>query len=180
MRSSRPIVLSLARARDPLHHLEPAHAGHASIRPVPSEGVLIKLQAVFVVIVIAALAGSQTSEVHAQADYTLFESGPVRPVAMSPDGNRVFVTNTPDGYLEIFDVSGGFAAKGASVPVGLEPVAVAARNDDEVWVVNHVSDSISVVDVSAVPPRVVRGPADPTGKLAEDPTREGSTQSSGT
>ena len=130
MRSSRPIVLSLARARDPLHHLEPAHAGHASIRPVPSEGVLIKLQAVFVVIVIAALAGSQTSEVHAQADYTLFESGPVRPVAMSPDGNRVFVTNTPDGYLEIFDVSGGFAAKGASVPVGLEPVAVAARNDD--------------------------------------------------
>ena len=116
----------------------------------------MKLQALFVVIFIAALAGSQASEAHAQADYTLFESGPVRPVAMSPDGNRVFVTNTPDGYLEIFDVSAGFAAKEASVPVGLEPVAVAARNDSEVWVVNHVSDSISVVDVSAVPPRVVR------------------------
>lgn len=44
----------------------------------------------------------------------------------------------------------------ASVPVGLEPVAVAARTNDEVWVVNHMSDSISVVDVSASPPRVVR------------------------
>ena len=43
-----------------------------------------------------------------------------------------------------------------SVPVGLEPVAVAARTDGEVWVVNHLSDSVSVVDVAADPPRVVR------------------------
>ena len=75
---------------------------------------------------------------------------------MSPDGNRLFVVNTPDGYLEIFDVSSGSAVKEASVPVGLEPVAVAARNNDEVWVVNHLSDSISIVDVASVPPRVVR------------------------
>ncbi|HMF04253.1 MAG TPA: hypothetical protein VKH17_05520, partial [Acidimicrobiia bacterium] len=40
--------------------------------------------------------------------------------------------------------------------MGLEPVAVAARSEDEVWVVNHLSDSVSVVDVSASPPRVVR------------------------
>ena len=105
---------------------------------------------------IAGLAGSLGPTASAQSDYTLFESGPVRPIAMSPDGNRLFVTNRPDGYLEIFDISSGFAIKAASVPVGLEPVAVAARNDNEVWVVNHVSDSISVVDVAAVPPRVVR------------------------
>ena len=37
----------------------------------------------------------------------------------------------------------------ASVPVGLEPVAVAARTDSEVWVVNHLSDSVSIVDVDA-------------------------------
>ena len=42
------------------------------------------------------------------------------------------------------------------MPVGLEPVAVAARTDGEVWVVNHLSDSVSVVDVAADPPRVVR------------------------
>ena len=43
-----------------------------------------------------------------------------------------------------------------SVPVGLEPVAVAARNAGEVWVVNHLSDSVSIVDVGAAPARVVR------------------------
>ena len=42
------------------------------------------------------------------------------------------------------------------MPVGLEPVAVAARTDGEVWVVNHLSDRVSVVDVAADPPRVVR------------------------
>ena len=36
----------------------------------------------------------------------------------------------------------------ASIPVGLEPVAVAAISNDEVWVVNHLSDSISIVSVS--------------------------------
>ncbi len=35
----------------------------------------------------------------------------------------------------------------ASVPVGLEPVAVAARTDREVWVVNHLSDSVSIVEL---------------------------------
>ena len=40
--------------------------------------------------------------------------------------------------------------------MGLEPVAVAARSDGEVWVVNHLSDSVSIVDVAATPPRVVR------------------------
>ena len=32
---------------------------------------------------------------------------------------------------------------------GLEPVAVAARSNAEVWVVNHLSDSVSIVDVDA-------------------------------
>ena len=32
--------------------------------------------------------------------------------------------------------------------MGLEPVTVRARSNDEVWVVNHVSDSISIIKVS--------------------------------
>src|SRR6185436_14903626 len=52
------------------------------------------------------------------------------------------------------DASG--LTRAGSVPVGLEPVAVAARTDDEVWVVNHLSDSISIVNVGATPPRVTR------------------------
>ena len=89
--------------------------------------------------------------------FTAFESGPVRPLAQSPDGSRLFACNTPDDRLEIFDIdSGGALTHVGSVPVGLEPVAVAARNNSEVWVVNHLSDSVSVVDVASNPPRVVR------------------------
>src|SRR5262245_53323831 len=35
-----------------------------------------------------------------------FESGPVRPIALSSDGSKLFVTNIPDNRLEIFDVDG--------------------------------------------------------------------------
>jgi DNA-binding beta-propeller fold protein YncE len=68
----------------------------------------------------------------------------------------LFAANTPDGNLEIFDVTPGGLIHVDAVSVGMEPVSVAARSDDEVWVVNQVSDSISIVDVSAQPPRVVR------------------------
>ncbi len=83
----------------------------------------------------------------AQGNYTLFESGPVRPLALSPDGSTLFACNVPDGRLEIFAVSPQGLTHVGSVPVGLEPVAVAARTNTEVWVVNHLSDSISIVDV---------------------------------
>jgi YVTN family beta-propeller protein len=85
-----------------------------------------------------------------------FESGQVRPLALSPDGSRLFAVNTPDGRLEVFTVDAGGLVPAVSVPVGLEPVSVAVRSDQEVWVVNHLSDSVSVVDVGATPPRVTR------------------------
>ncbi len=91
-----------------------------------------------------------------RAGFVTFESGQVRPLALSPDGSRLFAVDTPDGRLETFAVGGGGLTHLASVPVGLEPVAVAARTATEVWVVNHLSDSVSVVDVGATPPRVVR------------------------
>jgi DNA-binding beta-propeller fold protein YncE len=92
----------------------------------------------------------------AAESFTAFESGQVRPLALSPTGARLFAVNTPDNALEIFTVGAGGLTHVDSVPVGLEPVAVAARTDDEVWVVNHLSDSVSIVDVAASPPRVVR------------------------
>ena len=36
-------------------------------------------------------------------NYTNFESGPVRPMALTNDGNRLLVTNIPDAHLEVFD-----------------------------------------------------------------------------
>jgi YVTN family beta-propeller protein len=89
-------------------------------------------------------------------DFIEFESGPVRPVALSGDGTRLFAVNTPDNRLEIFNVGAGGISKAGSVQVGLEPVAVAVRNAGEVWVVNHLSDSVSIVDVASTPPRVTR------------------------
>ena len=89
-------------------------------------------------------------------EYRNFESGQVRPLAISPDGTRLFAANTPENRLYVYDLTSGKPVLGTTVPVGLEPVAVAARSNNEVWVVNHLSDSVSVVDVAADPPRVTR------------------------
>lgn len=92
----------------------------------------------------------------AQPSFLNFETGPVRPLALSDDGATLYATNTPDARLEIFDVTGAAPTLRASVAVGLEPVAVAVESPGRVWVVNHLSDSVSIVDVGADPPRVVR------------------------
>ena len=84
-----------------------------------------------------------------------FESGPVRPLALSPDRNTLFAADTPNGTLEIFDLTSGFPTSKASVRVGLEPVAVAARSNTEVWVTNLLSDSVSIVSLTGTP-HVVR------------------------
>ena len=42
--------------------------------------------------------------VDAMAGFVTFESGQVRPLAMSPDGTRLYAVNTPDNQLEIFNV----------------------------------------------------------------------------
>ena len=86
---------------------------------------------------------------------TVFESGPVRPIALSADGQRLYVTNTPANCLEIYAVQGDTLRLASAISVGLEPVAVAERNANEVWVVNHLSDSVSVVRLDGTP-RVLR------------------------
>jgi DNA-binding beta-propeller fold protein YncE len=81
------------------------------------------------------------------SSFTLFESGQVRPLAISPDSKQLFAVNTPDNRLEVFRIKKHALDHVASIPVGLEPVAVAARSDREIWVVNHLSDSVSVVEL---------------------------------
>ncbi|MGR9043755.1 MAG: YncE family protein [Gammaproteobacteria bacterium] len=106
---------------------------------------------------LAILCCIAASPASSDASFTLFESGQVRPIALSPDGKRLFAVNTPDNRLEIFKVRNQGLKHEASVSVGLEPVAVAAPFDDQVWVVNHLSDSVSVVDLRKKHvPRVVR------------------------
>jgi DNA-binding beta-propeller fold protein YncE len=87
----------------------------------------------------------------AAPNFVEFESGQVRPLAMSPDGTKLFAVNTPNGTLEIFNITPNGLASLATVPVGMEPVAVAARSNAEVWVANLLSDSVSIVTLNGTP-----------------------------
>src|SRR5688500_18706481 len=100
--------------------------------------------------------GSYSKVPQPSDSYTLFETLQVRPLALSPDGKRLFALNTPDNRLEIYKIGLLGLRHESSVSVGLEPIALAARSNDEVWVVNHLSDSVSIVDVSRADPAVVR------------------------
>jgi YVTN family beta-propeller protein len=85
---------------------------------------------------------------HAQP-FVNYEAKQTAPIRLSPDGSRLFAVNTPDGRLSVFNVTN---PKNpiliAEIPVGLEPVSVNPVNNDEAWVVNEVSDSVSIVSVS--------------------------------
>ena len=103
----------------------------------------------------AVIAVLSSSGVLAKPSFVAFESGHVRPLAMSEDKSLIFAVNTPDNRLEILQVEKNGLVPLHSVPVGMEPVSVAVRNKNEVWVVNHLSDSISVVRVDDKP-RVIK------------------------
>ncbi len=109
-----------------------------------------------IVFALSSLMLGFTHSAQAQKSFWTFETEHTRPLALSPDGTRLFAVNTPDNRLEIYDVTPAGLSYVESVPVGMEPTAVAARSNTEVWVVNHLSDSASIVDVSSSPARVVR------------------------
>src|SRR5205085_2499461 len=79
-------------------------------------------------------------------DFVNWETAPVHPISLSPDGQRLAVCNLPDNRLELFDLAGGIPVSIGSVPVGLDPVSARWRTSNEVWVVNYISDSVSIVD----------------------------------
>ena len=119
------------------------------MRSVPSA----RCRALFASLVLVLLAGSAA----AQPAFTTFETGQVRPLALSPDGTRLFAVNTPDNRLEIFRVgSGGIAVHAGRCRSASSRSPSPRATNGEVWVVNHLSDSVSIVDVAATPPRVMR------------------------
>lgn len=97
----------------------------------------------------------------AQDSFYNFESGHTRPLAISPSGDRLFALNTPDGRLAIFDIDSMGITMVGEVLVGLEPVSVAVRENTtsgrtEAWVVNLLSDSVSVVEIDDSTPSLSR------------------------
>jgi YVTN family beta-propeller protein len=81
------------------------------------------------------------------AGFTNFETEPVHPLVLSPDGRYLYALNTADDRLEIFAAGGAELRSVGETAVGLRPVALALHGNTA-WVVNHLSDSVSVVDVS--------------------------------
>lgn len=95
---------------------------------------------------IAAMATARIAA--AQASFVNWESPPVHGADLTPDGTQLLVVNTADDRLEVFTLGGSLPAHAASIPVGLDPVSVRVRTNGEAWVVNRVSDSVSVVDLA--------------------------------
>jgi YVTN family beta-propeller protein len=89
------------------------------------------------------MAGGDTPQ------HTSFESPHVHPITVTPDGTRLLAVNTPANSLSVFDLTSGLPRLIDEIPVGLEPVSVAARSDQEAWVTNWLSDSVSVVNLTA-------------------------------
>lgn len=89
-------------------------------------------------------AAAETKPVEGVVNY---ETPHVRPLALTPDKKTLLAVNTAGHRLEVFDVSQGTPYYKASVRVGLEPVSVRVRSNTEAWVVNHLSDSVSVVNL---------------------------------
>ncbi|HEY6361080.1 MAG TPA: beta-propeller fold lactonase family protein [Vicinamibacterales bacterium] len=101
------------------------------------------------VAVVIALPRSVTTVEGQSFEFTNFEGAQTNPLRLSPDGTRLFAVNTSNGSLSVFDISEpAFPVLRGEIPVGLEPVSVNPRSNDEAWVVNQVSDSVSVVSVS--------------------------------
>ena len=99
-------------------------------------------------LVACALLALSVSSTGAQPSFIAFETGPVRPLAI--DGALLAAVNTPDNRLETFNVLETGITRRFSISVGMEPCAVAIRaGGAEAWVVNHLSDSVSVVDLAA-------------------------------
>ncbi|WP_224245972.1 YncE family protein [Hyalangium gracile] len=86
----------------------------------------------------------------ASSSFVNWENPHVHPLDMTPDGQRLLAVNTADNRLLVFEPSawGRPPRLLASIPVGLEPVSVRARTNTEAWVVNHISDSVSIVDLT--------------------------------
>jgi YVTN family beta-propeller protein len=77
-----------------------------------------------------------------------WETAHVHPMDITPDGTRLLAVNTADNRLSIFDISSGVPSLLFEVPVGLDPISVRARTNTEAWVINNISDSISIVNLT--------------------------------
>lgn len=108
---------------------------------------------VVILALLVQLAHGQVSPVPT-SNFVNWENPHVHPIEMTPDGRRLLAVNTADNSIWIGDLDSPRPTPMGSVSVGLDPVSVRCVDSTTAWVVNHVSDSISVIDLPTM--RVVR------------------------
>ena len=82
-------------------------------------------------------------------NFVNWETPHVHPLELTPDRTRLLAVNTADARLEVFDVTGAVPLALESIAVGIDPVSVRARTPTEIWVVNQISDSVSIIDLNS-------------------------------
>lgn len=88
-------------------------------------------------------------DISAAVGHPSFLSPHASPVALH--GGLVFVANTPADTVDIIDAVRREVLH--RISVGINPVGLAVRPDGkELWVANHVSDSVSVIDIDVASP----------------------------
>ena len=157
--SDRGAIRRIAPLQPPLPHptrdpaalpraleIVPMRAPHA-----PSPFWLLPLLAFALVFAAtAATAGRRPPpppDNHEPVGHQTFASPQANPIVVDAIGQNVYVANTTSNTVSHIIARSSWN-EFRQIEVGLEPVSLALRpGDRELWVSNHVSDSVSVIDV---------------------------------
>ncbi|HLX95168.1 MAG TPA: beta-propeller fold lactonase family protein, partial [Verrucomicrobiae bacterium] len=107
--------------------------------------IRLAIPAAQVLLLATAISYGQTN--FTTTNFFNWETAPVHPIALSPDGTKIAVCNLPSDRVEVFDVTTGVPIPLGTVPVGLDPVTARFRTASELWIANFISDSVSIIDV---------------------------------
>ena len=90
-----------------------------------------------------------SSTIHPSTGHPSFLSPHARPIAAAD--SFIYVVNTPADSVDVIDRTTKTIIQ--RIPVGIDPVSLAIRPDGlELWVSNHISDTVSVVDLDKSSP----------------------------
>jgi len=93
----------------------------------------------------SALAARQRT--HEAVGFQLFESPQVNPIVLDPAGDRLYVANTNGNMIGVFGIPSHLPL--GLIETGLDPAALAIRpGASELWVSDHVSDTVQVIDIA--------------------------------
>ncbi len=83
-------------------------------------------------------------------DFTNFEAPLVHPIRLSPSGTKLLVCDPVDHRLAVWSLQDpSHPVLVTEISTGLCPVSVTPRTEDEVWVTCWLSDTVSVISLSA-------------------------------